>query len=87
VIEPKKIAMIVVDMQNDFVAPGAAMETPAARQVVPQDSRGGCAAMPGSKSSTRRMCIAATGATWDCFDDLHPPIAVKLLLEGNGNAD
>jgi len=25
VINPKKTAMIVVDMQNDFVAPGAAM--------------------------------------------------------------
>lgn len=33
VIDPKKTAMIVVDMQNDFVASG--METPAARQIVP----------------------------------------------------
>lgn len=32
VIDPNKTAMIVVDMQNDFVASGAAMETPAARQ-------------------------------------------------------
>jgi nicotinamidase-related amidase len=30
VIDPKKTA-IAVDMQNDFVASGAAMETPAAR--------------------------------------------------------
>ena len=35
-IDPKKTAMVVVDMQNDFVAPGAAMETPAARAVVPK---------------------------------------------------
>jgi ureidoacrylate peracid hydrolase len=28
--------MIVVDMQNDFVASGAALETPAARQIVPK---------------------------------------------------
>ena len=35
VIDPKKTAMIVVDMQNDFVASGAPRETPAARQVVP----------------------------------------------------
>src|SRR5437762_6120564 len=35
-IDPKKTAMIVVDMQNDFVASGAAMETPAARHIVPQ---------------------------------------------------
>ena len=36
VIDPKRTAMIVVDMQNDFVASGAAMETPAARQIVPK---------------------------------------------------
>jgi nicotinamidase-related amidase len=36
VIDAQKTAMIVVDMQNDFVAVGAAMETPAARAVVPK---------------------------------------------------
>ena len=36
VIDPKRTAMIVVDMQNDFVAAGAAMETPSARAVVPR---------------------------------------------------
>ena len=36
VIDPKKTAMIVVDMQNDFVASGAALETPAARAAVPK---------------------------------------------------
>jgi hypothetical protein len=35
-INPAKTAMIVVDMQNDFVAAGAAMETPAARAMVPK---------------------------------------------------
>jgi ureidoacrylate peracid hydrolase len=35
-IDPAKTAMIVVDMQNDFVAAGAAMETPAARAMVPR---------------------------------------------------
>ena len=35
-IDPKKTAMIVVDMQNDFVASCGAMETPAARAVVPK---------------------------------------------------
>jgi ureidoacrylate peracid hydrolase len=38
-IYPKKTAMIVVDMQNDFVAVGAAMETPAARAVVSKRRR------------------------------------------------
>jgi len=35
-IEPAKTAMIVVDMQNDFVAPGGGLETPAARAMVPK---------------------------------------------------
>jgi biuret amidohydrolase len=35
-INPAKAAMIVVDMQNDFVAKGAPMETPAARAMVPK---------------------------------------------------
>ena len=34
-IESAKTAMIVVDMQNDFVAPGGGLETPAAREMVP----------------------------------------------------
>src|SRR5438105_1674084 len=33
-IDPQKTALIVVDMQNDFVAAGAAMETPAARDAM-----------------------------------------------------
>jgi ureidoacrylate peracid hydrolase len=34
-IDPAKAAFIVVDMQNDFVAPGAPMETPAGREMLP----------------------------------------------------
>ena len=36
VLDPTRTAMIVVDMQNDFVAAGAPMETPAARAMVPR---------------------------------------------------
>jgi len=35
-IEPAKTAMIVVDMENDFVAPVGGLETPAARAMVPK---------------------------------------------------
>ena len=35
-IDPAKTAMIVVDMQNDFVAPGGGLQTPAARAMVPR---------------------------------------------------
>ena len=36
VIDLARTAMIVVNMQNDFVAAGAAEETPAARAMVPK---------------------------------------------------
>lgn len=34
-IDPRTTALIVVDMQNDFVAPGAPIETPMGRAMVP----------------------------------------------------
>jgi hypothetical protein len=66
VIDAKKTAMIVVDMQNDFVAAGAAMETPAARAVVPKlaEALNICREAHKSKSSIRRMCTAVTDAIW-----------------------
>jgi nicotinamidase-related amidase len=38
-IEPSKTALIVVDMQNDFVAPGAPMQSPAGLAMVPHLQR------------------------------------------------
>jgi ureidoacrylate peracid hydrolase len=59
VIEPKKTAMIVVDMQNDFVASGATMETPAARAMVPKlvEALNICREAE-SKSSIRLTCAS-----------------------------
>jgi len=38
-LEPKKTALLVIDMQNAFVAPGAPVEVPAAREIVPAINR------------------------------------------------
>lgn len=38
-IDPRTTALIVVDMENDFVAPGASLETPAGRAMLPQLGR------------------------------------------------
>jgi ureidoacrylate peracid hydrolase len=38
-IEPRKTALLVVDMQTGFVAPGAAGEIPVAREIVPNINR------------------------------------------------
>ena len=65
-IDPQKTAIIVVDMQNDFVATGAAMETPAARAMVPKLAEAlNICREAQIKSSIRRMCTVATSAIWD----------------------
>ena len=38
-LDPKKTALLVIDMQNAFVAPGAPVEVPAARDIVPAINR------------------------------------------------
>ena len=38
-LDPKKTALLVIDMQNAFVAPGAPVEVPAARAIVPAINR------------------------------------------------
>ena len=38
-LDPKKSALLVIDMQNAFVAPGAPVEVPAARDIVPSINR------------------------------------------------
>jgi ureidoacrylate peracid hydrolase len=38
-LDPKKTALVVIDMQNAFVAPGAPMEVPAARAIVADINR------------------------------------------------
>ena len=38
-IDPRKAALVVIDMQNHFMAPGFMAETPTAREVVPHVNR------------------------------------------------
>jgi len=84
VIDPKKTAMIVVDLQNDFVASGAAMETPAARQIVPKIAE----ALRICRDAGIKIIYTAhvhrrDGCDMGLFDDLHPPIANRdALVDG-----
>jgi biuret amidohydrolase len=76
VINAQKTAMIVVDMQNDFVAAGAAMETPAARAMVPTLAE----ALNICREAQIKAIYTAhvhrrDGCDMGLFDDLHPPIA------------
>jgi biuret amidohydrolase len=81
--------MIVVDMQNDFVAPGAAMETPAARHMVPQLVE----ALHICRKARIRVLFTAhshrrDGSDMGLFDDMHPPIANRAaLVDGTPGVD
>jgi len=80
-IDPAGTAMIVVDMQNDFVAAGAAMETPAARAMVPKLAE----ALKICRSAGVRVIYTAhvhrrDGSDMGLFDDMHPPIANRAAL-------
>src|SRR6266567_1175037 len=89
VIDPKKTAMIVVDMQNDFVASGAALETPAARAVVPKlaDALRICRDA-GIKIIYTAHVHRRDGCDMGLFDDLHPPIAHRAaLVDGTPGVD
>src|SRR6266852_4090409 len=89
VIDPKKTAMIVVDMQNDFVASGAALETPAAREMVPKLAE----ALNICRDAQIKVIYTAhvhrrDGCDMGLFDDLHPPIANReALVDGTPGVD
>jgi nicotinamidase-related amidase len=83
-IDPARTVIIVVDMQNDFVAAGAPIETPAARALVPK------------LAETLRICRDAgirviytahvhrhDGCDMGLFAEIHPPIAKRdALVDG-----
>ncbi|MBI4590828.1 MAG: cysteine hydrolase [Candidatus Rokubacteria bacterium] len=83
-IDPKKTAMIVVDMENDFIAPGAPMETPAGRKMLPNLKR----AIAFCRERGIRVIYTAhvhrrDGCDMGLFDDLWPPIASRAgLVDG-----
>ena len=80
-IHPTKTAMIVVDMQNDFVAEDAAMETPAARAMVLRLAE----SLRICREAGIRVIYTAhvhrrDGCDMGLFDDMHPPIAQRNAL-------
>jgi hypothetical protein len=88
-IDAQKTAMIVVDMQNDVVASGAPMETPAARAMVPTLAE---ALHIGREAEIKVIETAHVhrrdGCARGLFDDLHPPIAHReALVDGTPGVD
>jgi len=68
-INPKTTAHIIVDLQNGFMAPGALVEIPEAREVVPNVNRISAAlrAAGGLNVFIRYMIDPATLTSWSCF--------------------
>ena len=74
-IDSAKTAMIVVDMQNDFVAPGGGLETPAARAMVPKLAEAlQICRNAGIKVIYTTHVHRRDGSDMGLFD-MHPPIA------------
>jgi nicotinamidase-related amidase len=88
-INPARTAIIVVDMQNDFVAAGAPMETPAARAIVPKlaETLKTCRGA-GVKVIYTAHVHRRDGSDMGLFDDMHPPIASRAaLVDGTPGVD
>src|SRR5215475_4398187 len=88
-IDPSKTAMIVVDMQNDFVAEGAKLRSAQAAAMVPKLA----ATLNFCRANGIRVIYTAhvhrrDGCDMGMFDDLHPPIANRAaLVDGTPGVD
>lgn len=80
-IDPKKTAMIVVDMQNDFVAEGVPMQSAQALAMVPRlaETLSFCR-QKGIKVIYTAHVHRRDGSDMGLYDDLYPPIASRASL-------
>jgi ureidoacrylate peracid hydrolase len=80
-IDPSRTAMIVVDMQNDFLADGAKLQSKQAHDVVPRLA----ATLKFCREQGIRVVYTAhvhrrDGCDMGMYDDLYPPIADRSAL-------
>jgi ureidoacrylate peracid hydrolase len=88
-IEPGRTAMIVVDMQNDFVAEGAMLRSAQAAAMVPRlaETLAFCREK-GIKVIYTAHVHRRDGCDMGLYDDLYPPIADRLsLVDGTPGVD
>lgn len=88
-IDPARTAMIVVDMQNDFVANGAKLQSGQAHEMVPKLA----STLKFCREHGIRVLYTAhvhrgDGCDMGLYDDLYPPIADRsALVDGTKGAD
>ena len=80
-IEPSKTAIIVIDMQNDFVAEGAMLRSAQAAAMVPKLA----SALDFCRENGIKVIYTAhahrkDGSDMGMYDDLYPPIANRASL-------
>lgn len=88
-IDPSTTAIIVVDMQNDFVADGAMLQSRQAHDMVPKLAR----TLKFCREQGIRVIYTAhvhrkDGCDMGLYDDLYPPIANRAaLVDGSPGVD
>ena len=83
-VDPTRAALVVIDMENDFVAPGAPFEVKAARQLLPKLKQviGFCRDVGISVIYTTHV-HRRDGSDAGRFADIYPPIADGVgLVDG-----
>jgi len=88
-IDPKRCALIVVDMQNDFLQPGAALETPMGRDIYPNMQRLlAFARQTGMKIVYTLHTHREDGSDMGMFAEVWSPIAKgACLVDGKPGID
>ncbi|SCL27442.1 cysteine hydrolase family protein [Micromonospora inyonensis] len=88
-LDPTRTALLVIDMQHDFLAPGAPLETRAGREMIPTLNE------MIRFSRERRIPVIFTahvhredGADMGLYADLYPPIEARsALIDGTPGAE
>lgn len=87
--EPDRTAIIVVDMENDFVAPGAPMETPMGLELIPRLQK----LLEHARKTGMRVIFTThahrrDGCDMGLYGELWPPIAERSgLVDGEPGID
>ena len=83
-IEPKHTAVIVVDMENDFVAPNAPLDTPMGRDIIPNLKR----LLDHARETGMRVIYTThvhrrDGSDMGLYGEIWPPIEMRAgLVDG-----
>lgn len=82
-IDPRRTALVVIDLQNIFMAPGAAYEVPTAREIVPNVNRLAAAVRrTGGAVAWVKMTYFPDDPWSTFYDNMLGPERARGLIEG-----